>query len=191
MAHPPDLTPHPRRVRIPGVSWVSLILVIAAVLLAVRGTVPAKLAGLALFFLAFALQAGMRFAQTRMRFVAGPRGVMWNHPQKGYGALAWGEIGALSVREDTVGGEWALILTPLDREAGPSMIAVASELAGSKKAGQEAMLGHLAVILRHLPPGVVIDRQTRSWLGRNGLGGGGLLGDKMDPHMKNDDTEVM
>lgn len=165
---------------VPATGFISMILVIAAVLFATRGTLTSILIGVGLFFLALSLQTGIRLSKTRMRFVVSPHGVLWNHPQKGSGGLLWADIGALSIREDGMGGELALILTPRERDAGPSLIALASEMSPSPRKSRQVMLDYLTVLLRHLPPETVIDRPTRAWLKRNGLGGELRADDKMD-----------
>jgi len=167
----PDLTPVLPRPR-PSVSGcLTVLLVAAAIIIAYRRRTPvAFLIAIGLFLFAFVLQAGVRFSQKVMKVVATPRGVAWYHPVKGGGELRWTDIGALTVREEDVGGESALILIPKDREQGGTLIAVAGDLASSPARGRERMKELLAVILRHIPPETVIDRPTRAWLERN-LGG--------------------
>ncbi len=164
----PDLTPVLPRPRSSVSGCLTVLLVAAAIIIAYRRRTPvAFLIAIGLFFFAFVLQAGVRFSQKVMKVVATPRGVAWYHPVKGGGDLRWADIGALTIREEDVAGEAALILIPKGREQGETLIAVAGDLASSPAKGRERLKELLAVVLRHIPPETVIDRPTRAWLERN------------------------
>jgi hypothetical protein len=146
--------------------WPSLAVAvcIAAVVAAVwrRSPILAVTAA-TLLLVVFASVAGRR---RRMRLMASAMGLAWFHPDRGQGALAWRDVGALIVRDD--GGTDGLAVWLVPREAGSvagrpaaAFSVSAGDLGLRRAEAEDRLRAFVSEVLPRLPHDVVLDRETR------------------------------
>jgi len=106
----------------------------------------------------------IRAGTGRMKVTVAPGGVMWTGAVTGPGLIVWQDLGALVLKETHPGKGPAIYLVRKGGSEGPGLIVTASDLDESGKKGGERLKELAALLLRHLPPEVVIDRQSRRQL---------------------------
>ena len=166
----PDFTPDVNRPRMSFLGILTVLLVAASVIIILKvRTVWSVLIAMFLFLTAFTMQKLHRSASSRLSVKMSTAGIVWFHPLKGGGEMRWGNVGAISIREDAPGGELALVLTPRNPEEGPSLIAMSNELDSNAGKGRKMLVTLTGEVLRSVSDETVIDRQTRAWISRMGL----------------------
>jgi len=173
MPYLPGVSPSRQgRGRSPFLGWITAVLVAIALFVIIRvRTFGAFIFSACIFLVVFTIQKMSQADTSKVTVQVSVIGVVWFHPMRGGGTLAWGNIGALSVRENSGRGDLALSLIPVDMDKGTAMMVDSSELAsGPEGRGKLAELA--GDIMRHLPPEAVMDRSTRAWAERMGLSRG-------------------
>lgn len=129
-------------------------------------------AGLAVL-VALAARAGRR----PVRLIHNALGVAWTHPERGGGAMAYREVGAMIIRDDWGGERIALFLVPRglsDSHAGQfrpanSFVLTGADLGGDPAEQEEGVKAFAASVLPRLPTDITLDRGTRRRLEAWGL----------------------
>ncbi len=144
-----------------GVLGGALILLALAAALARR-----PVAALAAFLLALGLRVASSAGRRRPGFAVSALGIAWTHPERGNGAMAWRQVGALVVREARGGRELALYLVPrppearADAETSPFVLSTA-DLGRGRVEGERRLAEFAATVLPRLSGDVAVDRETR------------------------------
>jgi len=106
----------------------------------------------------------IRTGTGRLRVTVAPGGVMWTGAVTGPGLIVWQDLGALVVKEPHPGRGPAIYLVRKGGDDAPGLIVTAADLDESAGKGRERIRELAALLIRHIPPEVVIDRQSRRQL---------------------------
>lgn len=151
-----------------------LVVMVAGAIMALL-TRTARGAAIAAILIAGLLlyRAGTR---KRMQLSVTPVGISWIHPDRGGGEMKWSEIGALVVRDVGAGQELAVYLVPPGggdpEESGyfAGFILTTADLGRFGAAGEAKIREFVVQIWPYLKPEINIDRGTRRWLEKWGVG---------------------
>jgi len=106
----------------------------------------------------------IRAGTGRLTVRVSPGGVMWTGAVTGPGLILWQDLGALVVKEAHPGKGPAIYLVRKGGNETPGLIVTAADLDESGARGEERLRELAALLLSHIPPDAVIDRQSRRQL---------------------------
>jgi len=173
MTRVPDFSPFRRMRNATPAGILTLFLVMLSVFIISRvRTVWSFIISASLFLIAYMIQKAIRAKSIGVTVNISILGVVWFHPLNGGGTMRWGNMGAVSIKENPRSGELTLVLTPLNMEEGPAMLVNSSDLDASLPLGRDKLVLLAGEIIKNMRPETVMDRATRVWAEKMGLSRG-------------------
>jgi hypothetical protein len=153
--------------------YLLLLCIAGGITTAYWGGFRGAMLAVALFVLAGSIAWIRNATRPRMRMSLNPHMIAWIHPERGAGAVAWKDVGALMIQPGKGPEGTSVCLIPREKLAGEAFIITVRDLGGKRDEGEALLRDFVGRMMSRLPADLTVDRSSRKVLESWGIRWGG------------------